>query len=152
MNYSELEHLYILVVGLIGVLTICIMTFSISSNKLVNLFLVMGLLLLCVRMLLKGSFGLGLQHFADDFSPKYRAIVYVCLPFFYLYFKSIISDYSALNARDMKHLLLPFFIFGFNYFCISQSLLPIETIRIVNVVFSPVFAIFYLVNSFSLLK
>jgi AraC-like DNA-binding protein len=152
MNYSDLEQVYIVVVGLIGILTICIMAFSIASNKLVNLFMLIGLIILCTRMLLKGSYGLGLQSFAEDFAPKYRAIVNISLSLLYMYFKSIIFDYHKLNVRDLKHLIFPALLFGFNYICFSFSLFPVETIRLINLVLSTLLATFYLVKSYRLLK
>jgi AraC-like DNA-binding protein len=103
-------------------------------------------------MLLMGSFGLGLQHFADDFSPKYRAILIVSLPLLYIYLKAIIFDYVKMSKQDVTHLIFPLLLFGFNYLCFSLNLLPKETTRLITLVLGSLLAIFYLVKCFLLLK
>jgi AraC-like DNA-binding protein len=152
MNWIILEQGYIVAVGLIGIVTISIMVFSLSSNKFVNSFLLFIFFTACFRLLLRGTFDLGIQHISGDFSPAYRSIFLVTIPLFYLYHKSLVYDYAKFNYRDLQHLIFPFALFVFNFCCLTFEWVSIDKIRVISFASGLIFAIFYLTKSFLILK
>ena len=152
MNFALFEHFTLFIVGLIGLVTLSLILFSIKSNKLVNLYLVLLITLASVRMLVRSSYLLGLQEQFSDFTGAYKSILLFSLPFFYLYFKSIISDSKQFNRKDLNHLIFPFVLFVFNFIFLNHDYLSSVFIRFTNLLVCSFFATFYFVKSYQILK
>jgi AraC-like DNA-binding protein len=152
MNFALFEHFTLFIVGLIGLVTLSLILFSIKSNKLVNLYLVLLITLASVRMLVRSSYLLGLQEQFSDFTGAYKSLLLYSLPFFYLYFKSIISDSKQFNRKDLNHLIFPLVLFVFNFIFLNHDYLSSVFIRFTNLLVCSFFATFYFVKSYQILK
>ena len=152
MNFELFEHFILFIVGLIGLVTLSLILFSIKSNKLVNLYLVLLISLASVRMLIRSTYLLGLQDQINDFSGPYKSFLLFSLPFFFLYFKSIISDSKQFNRKDLIHFIFPIVLFVFNLIFLNHDYLAPKFIRYTNLIVCSFFAIFYFVKSFLILK
>ncbi len=152
MNFALFEHFTLFIVGLIGLVTLSLILFSIKSNKLVNLYLVLLITLASVRMLVRSSYLLGLQEQISDFTGAYKSLLLYSLPFFYLYFKSIISDSKQFNRKDLNHLIFPLVLFVFNFIFLNHDYLSSVFIRFTNLLVCSFFATFYFVKSYQILK
>jgi AraC-like DNA-binding protein len=151
MNWELIGSFYLLLAGFIGFVTLGLILFSIKSNKLVNVFLVLVFFMACARMLIRSSFDLNFQNIAQDFAPQYRSILLVSLPLIYLYFNAIIEDISRFRIRDLIHFTAPFSALIFNICALGFQILDLEQIRLLNFFFSIGFAIVYLSLSYRLL-
>ncbi len=152
MNFALFEYFTLFIVGLIGLVTLSLILFSIKSNKLVNLYLVLLITLASVRMLVRSSYLLGLQEQFSDFTGAYKSILLFSLPFFYLYFKSIISDSKQFNRKDLNHLIFPLVLFVFNFIFLNHDYLSSVFVRFTNLLVCSFFATFYFVKSYQILK
>src|SRR5574343_769185 len=99
MNFILFENFILFITGLIGIVIISLILFSIKSNKLVNLFLVLIIALASFRMIIRSSFLLGLQDNISDFIGPYKSLLLYSLHLFYLYFKAIIYDYRSFQRK-----------------------------------------------------
>lgn len=152
MNFELFEHFILFIVGLIGLVTLSLILFSIKSNKLVNLYLVLLFSLASIRMLIRSTYLLGLQDQIKDFTGAYKTFLLFSLPFFFLYFKSIISDSKQFNRKDLVHFIFPIVLFVFNFIFLNHDYLAPKVIRYTNLFVCSFFAIFYFVKSYQILK
>jgi AraC-like DNA-binding protein len=152
MNFSIFENLVQLIVGLIGMLTLSIILFSLKSNKIVNLFLVFLIVFASTRMITRSTFSLNIQHSFDDFRGPYKAILLFVLPLFYLYFKAIVFDNSKFLKRDFIHFVFPLIFSIFNLICYELHLIDIKQLRLLNLLICSFFAFLYLYKSIFILK
>jgi hypothetical protein len=108
MTYFE-SSIYILT-GIIGFLTVILLSFSFRSNKSVNIFLFLIISSVSVRMLLRGTFEMKLQTFGKDFPEPYHAIFLITIPLFYFYIKSLVSDSKSFKWKHLLHFIFPFIV------------------------------------------
>lgn len=152
MDWGIIGSFYLLLVSFIGFITLGLILFSIKSNKLVNIFLVLVFVLACIRMLIRSTYDLHFQQYAQDFGPQYRSILLISLPFIYLYFKAIVNDISRFQVRDLVHFSGPVVALIFNILAIGFELVELEHVRILNFFFSIGFAFVYLTLSYRILS
>ena len=152
MNFTTFENLVQLIVGLIGILTVSIILFSLKSNKIVNLFLVFLIVFASTRMLTRSTFSLNIQHSFDDFTGPYKSILLFVLPLFYLYFKAIVFDNSKFLKRDFIHFVFPLVFFTFNFICFKLQLIEINQLRLLNLIICSFFAFLYLYKCIFMLR
>ena len=152
MDWELIGSFYLLLVSFIGFITLGLILFSIKSNRLVNIFLVLVFILACIRMLIRSTYDLHFQQSAQDFGPQYRSILLISLPLIYLYFKAIVDDISRFQVRDLVHFSGPVIALVFNISAIGFELVELEQVRILNVFFSIGFAIVYLTLSYRIFK
>ena len=92
MNWVLLESIFYLIVSSFGLLTIGLLFFSIRSNKYVNVYLILALLIGLIRAILQGTYSLKIQSFANDIPPAFKGILISNFVLVYLYFKTLSSD------------------------------------------------------------
>lgn len=152
MNLALFEHFILFIVGLIGLVTLSIILFSIKSNKLVNFYLVLIISFASIRMLLRSTYLLGLQNQISDFAGAYKTLLLYSLPFFYLYFKSIVSDSKRFNKKDLIHFIFPLALFIVNLTFLNPENFTFGLVRFFNLITCTFFAVFYFIKSYKLLK
>ncbi len=152
MDFILFENFILLITGLIGIVIISLILFSIKSNKLVNLFLVLIIALASFRMIIRSSFLLGLQDNISDFIGPYKSLLLYSLPLFFLYFKAIIYDYRSFQQKDLCHLIFPAGLLGFNLFFLNSDYISKEHMLVLNAVICSSYATFYVVKSYLLLR
>jgi AraC-like DNA-binding protein len=152
MNFILFENFILFITGLIGIVTISLILFSIKSNKLVNLFLVLIFSLASIRMIIRSTYLLGLQENFSDFSGPYRSLLLYSLPLFFLYFKAIIFDYRTFQRKDLCHLIFPVALFVFNLFFLNSGIIIKEHLLSLNAFICSFYASFYVIKSYLLLR
>ena len=65
MDWGVVGSFYLLLVSFIGFITLGLILFSIKSNRLVNIFLVLVFVLACIRMLIRSTYDLHFQQYAQ---------------------------------------------------------------------------------------
>lgn len=150
MSYFE-SSIYILT-GIIGCMTMILLSFSIRSNKSANIFLFMIISIVCLRMLLLGSFEMKLQTFGKDIPEPYHAIVLINIPLFYFYIRSIVTDCKSFKWKHLLHFIFPVLVvlsfFKNSQFTQHFFALPL-TLKFIAII---IFSIFYLLKIFHLLR
>jgi len=152
MNFILFENFILFITGLIGIVIISLILFSIKSNKLVNLFLVLIIALASFRMIIRSSFLLGLQDNTSDFIGPYKSLLLYSLPLFFLYFKAIIFDYRSFQRKDLYHLIFPAGLLVFNLLFLNSEYISKEHMLLLNAIICSSYAIFYVVKSYLLLR
>jgi AraC-like DNA-binding protein len=110
MEISIIENSIFILTGIVGLITMILLLFSIRSNKHVNFFFLLITALISLRVMIRGTYGFHLQSYASDFPAPIRSLLLVVLPLFYLYFKGLIADQKKIIWLDLFHLVLPFAI------------------------------------------
>jgi AraC-like DNA-binding protein len=108
--------------------------------------------MIIVRFILRATYNLGLQHFFDDLSGPFKAILIFNFPFYYLYNKSIIEDNTVFNKRDTAHLIVPTIFSSYIFLMYSMGHNEENFFKIGNFIFLIAISIYYSVLTFSLLK
>ena len=98
---------------------------------------------------------LGLMDFGKDFMDPMKSILLFNLPLcflYFLYFKSIVNDYTIFNKKFLLHFILPT---SFITYVIIMYILGLNDkyyFRIINFIFLIALSVYYNVQSFFLLK
>jgi AraC-like DNA-binding protein len=150
MDFSIVENSLHILTGIIGLITMVLLLFSIRSNKLVNFFFLLITAIISFRALMRGTYGFQLQSYASDFTAAYRAFSLFVLPLFYLYFKGLTSDQKKIIWLDLLHFIFPFALFVFlgisSHFHWQNHLL----VRSLNLVIVVIYTLSYLAFSWRL--
>lgn len=152
MSTTIFENLIQLIVGLTGIVTISLILFSIKSNKLVNLYLVILIAFGSLRMITRSTFSLGLQSTFFDFYVPYNSILLITIPLFYLYSKAVVLDDSKFHRKDLIHLIFPIILLGLNLIGYRAHILSIGNIRLFNLVACTLFTFIYTMKSVRILR
>lgn len=152
MDNNIISYLIYILSGLLGIVVLFIMAFSIKSNKLVNFFLFGVFLISSCRFLVLGSFGLHIQSGLEDFSGAFRIIPLLNPPLLFLYFKSIAEDQRHFKLDFLKHLILPVFYFCFLTWYQTSNYLGNIEFKLLNLTFAISYIFFYLMSSLQILN
>ena len=146
------EIISLFLTSLVGITVLSIIIFSIKSNKFINLFLILIIITTCSKFIFLGIYYLGFQGYSKYFGGPIKSILIINIPFFFLYFKSLINDNNFFKKEDLQHLITPFifsiYIFTIFHFGYEKAVY----FRLINFVFLSAFSIFYCVKSFFLLN
>ena len=150
MNWVLLESIFYLIVSSFGLLTIGLLFFSIRSNKYVNVYLILALLIGLIRAILQGTYSLKIQSFANDIPPAFKGILISNFVLVYLYFKTLSSDERRFNPRNLLHFIVPVLFFSYyltlNYFGFQNH----RQFLFFNFTFTTAFLLVYLFWTFKL--
>lgn len=147
-----IESIFLLFTSIVGISVLSIMLFSIKSNKLINLFLILIIIMTCSRFILFGTYNLGIQGYSKDFNGPIKSLLIFNIPFWYLYFKSLVKDNNIFSKTDLCHLVLPF-IFSIYIFTMFEMGYENDAyFRLFNFIFLVLLSVFYGVKSFQLLN
>lgn len=102
----------LLFVGCIGIVTTSILFLYYRTNSLTNLNLVIILLYISVYALLKSSYSLGIQTFADQTFLGYKRLSVFVFPLLFLFINSVLETRPNLNNKYWFHFILPFLFFS----------------------------------------
>ncbi len=149
---SYLESSIYITTGIIGFMTMILLSFSFRSNKSVNIFLFLILSIVCLRMLLLGSYEMKLQTFGKDIPEPYHAIILINIPLFYFYIKSIVTDSKSFKWKHVLHFIFPLLVvlsfFKNSQFTENFFALPL-TLKYTAII---VFSLVYLLKIFQLVR
>jgi AraC-like DNA-binding protein len=150
MNWYLLESIFFLIVSSFGLLTIGLLLFSIRSNKYVNTYLLLVLILGLSRAILYGTYSLNIQRISNDISPPYKGIVIISFVLFYLYFKTLASDERRFNPRHLLHFILPILFSGYYLLVNVFGMQEERYILVINFSLTSIFILVYLFLTFKL--
>ena len=145
---TQIENIFLLLVGFIGVLLIYSMVYSIRTNKLVNGFLIFNFACVSSRFIIISSYNLKLQDFISDDNPTYKILYLLVFPSSYLYFKSIVFDVKFKIETISKHLIFPLLIFVFNLLLLFGLIEKSIVVFSLNFIFILSITLFYLIKTF----
>lgn len=150
MNWYLLESIFFLIVSSFGLLTIGLLFFLIRSNKYVNIYLILALIIGMCRAVLYGTYNLNIQNVANDIPVPFKGILLFTFVLFYLYFKTLASDAGKFNPRHLFHFIAPLGIFVY-YLLLNVFKVHHESyILAINFVLTSGFIVLYLFWTFRL--
>jgi AraC-like DNA-binding protein len=146
-----LTNLLFIITGLIGLLTITLIYNNYESNKIMNFYIVLLIIIMSLRFFLNG-----LTYFVSDSSFKNIYFTYsnfssVVIPLCYLYFKNLFASEKAFNAKELYHFIFPlsFSILGI---ILNTQSFPILGLKLFLYVIFISFVVFYNILSYRILK
>ena len=148
MNWVLLESIFYLITFSFGLFTIGLLMFSIRSNKFVNTYLILSLVLGLSRAFLSGTHTLGIQTALEDIPPQFKGIVLMTFVFFYLYFKTLASDDRRFDPRNLLHLIVPIFFLVYYLAIFNMGLYGERSVLVVNFCLVSVFVAVYVYLTF----
>jgi AraC-like DNA-binding protein len=114
--------------------------------------LILVIITTCSKFIFLGTYYLGFQGYSKFYGGPIRSILIFNIPFYFLYFKSLINDNTFFKKADLLHLITPF-IFSIYIFTIFHfGYEKVVYVRLINFLFLSFFSIFYCVKSFYLLN
>ncbi|WP_416836897.1 helix-turn-helix domain-containing protein [Flavobacterium sp. ZT3R17] len=146
-----LTNLLFIITGLIGLLTITLIYNNYESNKIMNFYIVLLIIIMSLRFFLNG-----LTYFVSDSSFKNIYFTYsnfssVVIPLCYLYFKNLFANEKAFNTMELYHFIFPlsFSILGI---ILNTQSFPIPGLKLFLYAVFISFVVFYNVLSYRILK
>lgn len=146
-----ISNLLFIITGIIGLITAFLIFTNYKSNRIMNLYIVLLLLIISFRFFLSG-----LTYFIFDPSFrntyfKYSNISLVVIPICYLYFKNLSENKKKINSNELLHFIFPvsFFLFINNP---NYLYFDFDRFEIVLYALFFIFAITYVMLSYRILK
>lgn len=146
-----LSNLLFIITGLIGLLTTFLIFTHYKSNRIMNLYIILLLLIISLRFLLSG-----LTNFIFDSTFratyfKYSNFPLVVIPICYLYFKNLSENNRKLNLKELLHFIFPVSLF---LFIINRNHFYFNSKRIEVILYGLffIFAITYVILCFRILR
>lgn len=146
-----LSNLLFIITGLIGLITTFLIFTHYKSNRIMNLYIILFILIISLRFFLSG-----LTNFVFDSNFrttyfKYSNFSMIVIPICYLYFKNISKNNRKLNSKELLHFIFPvaLFLATINRDYFDHNSKQIEII-IYGIFF--IFAITYVILCFRLLR
>ncbi|WP_419212082.1 helix-turn-helix domain-containing protein [Maribacter sp. X9] len=106
-----MEDFILLFTGCIGLATTLILLVFYRTNKMINLYLITILSYVSIFALLKSSYALGIQTFANEKFFGYKRLSVFTFPLLFLFFKEILGSCQKNSAMNWVHFILPFLFF-----------------------------------------
>lgn len=97
--------------GCIGLVTTLVLFLFNRTNKLINLYLITILSYVSIFALLKSSYALGIQTFANEKFFGYKRLSVFTFPLLFLFFKEILGSYQKTKTMNWVHFILPMLFF-----------------------------------------
>jgi AraC-like DNA-binding protein len=146
-----LSNLLFIVTGIIGFVTTFLIFTNYKSNRIMNLYIILLILIISFRFFLSG---LTYFIFDTDFRNtyfKYSNISLVVIPICYLYFKNLSENKNKINSKELLHFIFPS---SFFLFIINRNHFYFDSERIEMILYGLffIFAIVYLILCFRMLK
>lgn len=147
-----IESFLFLFTGIVGIVTIALMITSYKSNPFYNAFLLLIIVIISFRLLVNGSYELGIQNILAP-KPGPPSILYlIIIPCFYLYYKNLVRQKKTYNPEDLKHLIFIIFLYVINTDTTLKESFLFHFGPITNFILIGLFILFYLVLIFRLLS
>ena len=146
-----LSNLLFIATGIIGLITTFLIFTNYKSNRIMNLYIILLILIISLRFFLSG-----LTYFIFDPSFrntyfKYSNISLVVIPICYLYFKNLSENKNKTNSKELLHFIFPV---SFFLFIINRNHFYFDSERVEMILYGLffIFAIVYLILCFRMLK
>lgn len=146
-----ITNLLCIITGILGLLTTFLIFGSYKSNRMMNLYMILLILIISLRHLIIGITYFMSDTVFKDASYTYSNFAAVVIPLFYLYFKNLANNNKDFDSKELLHFIFPicFFICILlvnKYLVISIAL----EISLYTIFF--VYALYYTIMCYKLLK
>lgn len=143
-TYIMIENLLVTFSGFMGFYTIALILYRYKSISVANRYLITVFLVISIRFLLIGLYGLNLFNtsFVEYLLNKYYNFMIFIVPCSYLYFKNLISNNKLQKENEYWHFVVPSG-FVITDFIIQIATLDIEFIKYYYYSFFAIFCLFY---------
>ena len=138
--------------GIIGIVTLFLLTRSYRSNPFCNFFLVLIFAAISFRHIIHGTYYLELQSVLKPDKGPFSAFFLIIVPSFYLYYKDLIFPQKGYHLKDLKHLVYIIFIFLINSNPSLKFNFQFYFGPLTNFYFIGIFLVFYLLLILNLLR
>ncbi|MFV8342066.1 helix-turn-helix domain-containing protein [Flavobacterium sp. XS2P39] len=144
-------NLLFIITGLIGIITTLLVFTNYRSNKIMNLYIILLIVIISLRFFLSG-----LTYFIFDLSFrstyfKYSNLSIVVIPICYLYFKDLAVNKTTFDKKELLHFIFPI---SFFFFMILHNNFYFYSIRLEVILYTLffIFASVYVILCFRILK
>ena len=146
-----LTNLLFIITGLIGLLTITLIYNNYESNKVMNFYIILLIIIMSLRFFFNG-----LTYFISDYSFKNIFFTYsnfssVIIPLCFLYFKNLFAAEKTFNPKELYHFIFPlaFSILGI---ILNNQTTPLVGLKLILYAVFVSFVVFYNIASYKILK
>ena len=146
-----LSNLLFIITGLIGLITTFLIFTNYKSNRIMNLYIILFILIISLRFFLSG-----LTNFIFDSNFrttyfKYSNFSLVVIPICYLYFKNLSENYRKLYSKELLHFVFPVALF---LAMINREHFDFDSKQIEIILYGLffIFAITYIILCFQMLR
>lgn len=99
-----------LIIGVLVLVSTCVMTIWYKSNRILNFYLVITSVILCLYLIIVGLKKMGVLNFSII---NYYQVILVLTPCVYLYFKNLITNKKNFSKEDFVYFIIPLLLFSF---------------------------------------
>lgn len=146
-----LSNLLFIITGLIGLITTFLIFTNYKSNRIMNLYIILFILIISLRFFLSG-----LTNFVFDSNFrttyfKYSNFSLIVIPICYLYFKNLSKNNRKLNSKELLHFIFPVALF---LVTINRDYFDYDSKQIEIIIYGIffIFAVTYIILCFRLLR
>nr|WP_315163774.1 AraC family transcriptional regulator [uncultured Flavobacterium sp.] len=146
-----ITNLLFIITGIIGLLTAFLIFNNHKSNRMMNSYMILLIIIISIRFLLGGLIYFNSDRIVNQNYLKYRNLTGIVIPLVYLYFKNLAANKNQFKIKELAHFILPISLcFAI---VILDKILP-KSIRLDFIIF-PFFCIYtitYFILSYRVLK
>ncbi len=146
-----ITNLLFIITGLIGLLTAFLIFNNYKSNRMMNPYMILLIIIISIRFLLGGLIYFNSDRIVNQNYLKYANLSGVAIPLVYLYFKNIATNTNQFKIKELAHFILPISI---HIAIIILDKISQKSIRLDFIIF-PIFCLFtttYFILSYRVLK
>ncbi|MFV8376870.1 helix-turn-helix domain-containing protein [Flavobacterium sp. LB1P71] len=140
-----------IITGIIGLVTTLLIFTNYKSNRIMNLYIILLILIISLRNLIIGlTYYISDDSFKDAFY-KYSNFSAVGIPIFYLYLKNLSSNNKYFDSKELLHFIFPttFFLFIIKFKDFQHPSIPL---KLIFCIIFFVYISFYIIRCYRLLK
>jgi len=146
-----ITNLLFIIIGLLGFLTAFLIFNNHKSNRMMNSYMIILIIIISIRFLSGGFIYFNSDRIITSNYFKYANLSVVGIPLLYLYFKNLAANKNRFKIKELLHFILPV-SFHFIILILDRfSLITIKSLQIIYIVFC-VFSVTYFILSYNVLK
>lgn len=146
-----ITNLLFIITGLIGLLTAFLIFNNHKSNRMMNSYMILLIIIVSIRFLSGGLIYLNSERIVDQNFFKYANLSGVIIPLVYLYFKNLAANKNEFKVIELLHFVFPLSLYFSILIFNSFSSITINSAFILYPIFC-VFALTYFILSYRVLK
>lgn len=146
-----ITNLLFIITGLIGLLTAFLIFNNYKSNRMMNPYMILLIIIISIRFLLGGLIYFNSDRIVNQNYLKYANLSGVAIPLVYLYFKNIATNTNQFKIKELLHFILPISLHLGILILDRFSPITIKSLHIIYPVFC-VFSAYYFILSYNVLK
>ena len=146
-----ITNLLCIVTGILGLITTFLIFGSYKSNRMMNLYMILLILIISLRHLIIGITYFMSDDVFKDASHTYSNFATIVIPLFYLYFKNLANNNKDFDSKELLHFIFPICFFACIIMVNKFMILSISLEIVFYIVFF-VYALYYTIICYQLLK